>query len=53
LAFAGFTELRLEKGLTDLLPDLCGERPKVLPAGADEDGRFDRAQQIIHDFIVI
>jgi hypothetical protein len=43
-----FTELRLKKGLTDLLPDLCWERPQVLPAGADEDRRFDCAEQVVH-----
>jgi hypothetical protein len=42
------TELRLKKRLADFQSYLRRERLQVLPAGTDEDCRFDRAEQIIH-----
>jgi hypothetical protein len=47
------SELRLENALADRLPDFPWECPQVFPAGADEDRRLDRGQEIVHIVIVI
>ena len=47
------SQLRFEQGLADLPPDSCRKRLQVSSAGANEDRRLDRAQEIDHPFIVI
>ena len=45
-------KLHLEESLADFLPDFVRESLQVPAAGADEDGRPDRAQ-VIHLIIII
>ena len=48
-----FSELGFEQRLTKLLTDRPRECPQVASAGPDEHRRFDQAQDIAHDAIIV